>query len=131
MDANVMDGIVYIVQDPPFVRRPGKAAMTKDLSSAQRYGKLVKILEPGRQSSMEPGRCLMELVKALREFDPINDFLCFPGGDPMSLALAFVALEYNGIREFQYLRWERERDLNGERMTGAGFYVPVKVSLKI
>ncbi len=49
----------------------------------------------------------------------------------MSLGLAMIALEYIGVRSFQYLRWERERDLDGERIQGAGFYVPVKVNMAV
>ncbi len=80
---------------------------------------------------MEPGPCLQALNRGLRSFDPTKDYLVFPGGDPMSLGLAMIALQYNGVKSFQFLRWERERSIDGERLAGAGFYVPVRVSLVV
>lgn len=124
--------IVYLTQEPGVTYRPaaggGREAVSKDLSSAQRYGTLQTVLPDGTRPSYAPGPTLMKLAKGLRNFRE-EDFLCAPGGDPLGLALALLALRYNGVREVQYLRWERERSIDGARQAGAGYYVPVRLSL--
>jgi hypothetical protein len=120
-------GVVFIPQEAPVGYRDN-VATTKDLSSAARYGRLHPILSMNERASMTPGPCLFKLSKELRDFDPANDFVCYAGGDPMSLALAFMVLKDLGLREVRFLRWERERDTKGKRTAG-GFYVPVKIKL--
>jgi hypothetical protein len=120
---------VFVVQEPPPMRRGG-AMVHKDLSSAQRYGRLVTILSSQDQPSLTPGPMLHKLSKALRDFDPSLDFVCFAGGDPMSLALALVALKDLNLRDVQVLRWDRERDTSGERMNG-GYYVNISTPLRL
>ena len=124
------DGTVYIVQSPPIQIRPGHPPRVRDLSSAQRYGKLMPVLEEFEQPSLHPGPSLHKMNRALRSFDPTKDFLCYAGGDPMSIALALVALRNLGLREVQMLRWDRERDTEGVRTKG-GYYMPVTTPLMI
>ena len=113
---------VYLVQEP-------RAA--KDLSSAQRYGTLQPILGAGDDVGLTPGPALHKLARALRRFAG-DDYLCAAGGDPLGLALALVALRNETpLREVQFLRWERERDIHGRRLQGVGFYVPTKVQLYV
>lgn len=123
-------GTVYIVQEPPPVRNvhTGKSIM-KDLSSAQRYGRLMMLLGSSDQASLTPGPCLFQLQKGLRDFNPNEDYVCFAGGDPMSLALAMLVLRDYGFKEVQTLRWDRERGVDGERKPG-GFYSPVTTPLR-
>lgn len=123
------EGTVYVVQEPPPFRRGGRL-VAKDLSSAQRYGKLVTILANDDQPSLTPGPALHELSKALRQFNPSTDYLCWAGGDPMSMALAIVALKEQGVHYVPTLRWERERDNDGQRTRG-GFYVPIEVPTRL
>lgn len=120
---------VYLVQDPPPVYRRGKP-ITKDLSSAQRYGKLMPILESDDQPSLTPGPMLHRMRKALTRFDPTCDYICYAGGDPMALALAMLVLAGMGLKEVPTLRWDRERDTAGTRKAG-GFYVPVNVPTRL
>lgn len=123
------DRTVFIVQEPPPVYRHGKT-ITKDLSSAQRYGRLEPILAPDEQASLTPGPCLHKLCKGLRGFNPTKDYICFAGGDPAGYALALIALRENGIREVSALRWDRERATDGTRTVG-GYYVPVAMKLHL
>jgi hypothetical protein len=120
------EGVVYLVQQPPPVRRGSGPPKHKDLSSAQRYGVLRPILSDSDQASATPGPALHQMMRELKSFDPAKDFICYAGGDPMSLAVAAMALANMNIREFTMLRWERERSTDGVRKPG-GFYVPIKV----
>ncbi len=122
---------VYIVQQPrPFYDRVTGVMVPKDMSSAQRYGKIVHVLEADEQPSITPGPSLFNLQKKLRDFNPELDYICYAGGDPMSLALALVVLKEFNHREVQTLRWDRERSTDGQRMAG-GFYVPVLTPLRL
>lgn len=123
-------GNVYVVQEPPPIwnRQTGKSVL-KDLSSAQRYGRLMTVLGSSDQPSLTPGPCLFQLQKGLREFNPSDDYICFAGGDPMSLALALLVIRDFGIKEVKTLRWDRERTTSGERKTG-GFYTPISTPLR-
>ncbi len=123
MDAQANTGVVYLVQHPPAMMRNG-VPIEKDLSSAQRYGKVLHILGPRDQASLAPGPCLFKIKKTLRDFNPETDFLCYAGGDPHTLLLVGFALRDLNIRDARFLRWERERDTEGRRKPG-GFYVPV------
>lgn len=126
----VEDGTVYVVQQPPpFRDRSTGTTVHKDMSSAQRYGKIVQLLEAADQPSLTPGPSLYTLQKKLRDFNPERDYICYAGGDPMSLALALVVLKDLNLREVQVLRWDRERSTDGQRLTG-GFYVPITTPLR-
>lgn len=116
------DPTVYVVQEP---------AAGRDFSSAQRYGKLVSVLTSREHASLTPGPALHKMSKCLRDFNPHKDYICFPGGDPMALALAMLALRDMGFKEVQFLRWERERSIDGERKPGSGFYINVSVPLRL
>lgn len=125
------EGTVFVVQQPPpFKDRNTGAIVLKDMSSAQRYGKIIQLLESGEQPSLTPGPSLFTLQKKLRDFNPTKDYICYAGGDPMSLALALLVLRDFNFREVQALRWDRERSTSGERLPG-GFYVPVTVPLRV
>lgn len=120
---------VFLVQEPRSLHRNG-TVVPRDLSSAQRYGKIIPVLSQGEQPSLTPGPCLHKMLRELREFDTENDFLCYAGGDPMSLGLALLALRENGRKEVSVLRWDRERDTSGNKTQG-GYYVPIRVPLYI
>jgi hypothetical protein len=122
------EGTVYLVQEPPPIRTSG-GLITKDLSSAHRYGKLLTILTAQDQASLTPGPILNKLTRELHEFNPRTDFICFAGGDPMSLALALLALRNMNYSEVQTLRWDRARSIDGRREPG-GYYVNVNTPLR-
>lgn len=122
--------IVFIVQEPPVSRGPTGPAV-RDMSSAQRYGRLQTILDStDNPASYAPGPCLNKLSRELRAFAAARDYLCFAGGDSMALALAMLALRDHGHDKIMYLRWERERDTSGVRKPGAGFYVAANIPLR-
>lgn len=124
------DSIVYVVQEPPPVYRTGRPPIFKDLSSAQRYGRIEYVLDQSDQPSLTPGPCLHKVSRVLRTFNPTNDYLCYAGGDPLSIAFAMIALKEMNFAEVSLLRWDRERDTDGVRTYG-GFYTPVSVKLRL
>lgn len=99
----------------------------RDYSSASRYGTLRVLLGDKFRPSLAPGPALHKLRSDLRTATD-KDFFLHIGGDYMAGVLLGVVLRELGFRSFQFLRWEKERDLNGER-TGKGFYVPVEINL--
>lgn len=109
---------VFVVQDSG-----------RDWSSASRYGALVFLLAPREQPSLNPTGALMKIRKGLRDFRQ-EDYITFAGGDPLGGIFAGLALGELGFSSIQLLRWERERSLDGQRIQGAGYYVPVNVQLR-
>lgn len=98
-----------------------------DLSSAQRYGKVVTILDATDIPGRAPGPALFKLRKALKEYHP-QDYVAYALSDPASLFLAgMVFARENLMREpVNWLRWDRERSPSGERLVG-GFYTPTPI----
>jgi hypothetical protein len=121
---------VFVVQEPPAsYNRVTGGYVAKDLSSAQRYGKLIPILAQAQHASLTPGPSLFQMQKSLREFSPEFDYICYAGGDPMALALALLTLRDMGFQEVNVLRWDKERDTDGNRKAG-GYYTPVRTPLR-
>lgn len=98
-----------------------------DLSSAQRYGTVMPILTPQDHPGRMPGPALFKLKKALKDYHP-DDYIAYGLADPAGLFLAgMVFARENMMKEpINWLRWERERDTEGERTKG-GFYTPTKI----
>jgi hypothetical protein len=108
---------VLVVQPP---------TRSKDLSSAQRYGVIEYIFDDPRfQAGEQPGVAQEKIRKALQDFDPDTDYVLFLGGDPIGAILLGQQLStvHRG-KTIKALRWERERDINGKRLIGVGYYVP-------
>lgn len=111
---------VYVVQ--PSIR-------SRDLSSAQRYGAIHYLIEDPRfQSSLQPGVARRRMEEGLKDFRPEHDYVLFLGGDPLgAVVLGIVLGEMFPGKKISALRYERERDLSGNRQEGAGFYVPASL----
>lgn len=119
---------IFLVQQPPPTYRRGHPPVTKDLSSAQKYGTIIPVLAEGEQPSSTPAACMNRIYDVVNTFDEKTDYVCFAGGDPMSLALTLLVLADIGVESAKVLRWERERNFEGSR-TGGGFYLPVETPL--
>lgn len=115
------EAVVYIVQEPPVSHRDG-VQISKDLTSAQRYGIIKCILTQQEIASRAPGPYYNKMLRELQDFNPDRDYICFAGGDPVALSLAVLALRNLNFREVKFLRWERDRPVNGDRT--AGYYIP-------
>ena len=103
---------------------------SRDLSSANRFGDVETILGAKDNPMLSPGPVLHKLKQALRNFTP-DDMIFAAGGDHLSLGLALCVLKDMGFKEVQYLRWERERDINGQRKRGVGYYVKAPLPLRV
>lgn len=100
----------------------------RDLSSAQRYGTLRPLLTRSDKPGTAPGPCLWKIYQTLSKEYSNGDYLCVPGGDPLAAVLVGAAIGSLGLDEINMLRYERSRDLEGNR-TKVGFYVPVSCKL--
>jgi hypothetical protein len=111
---------VYIIQEPRRVR---------DLSSATDYGEVKYLLDTVDNPSSLPGPCLRKITVGLKDFMPGTDYIGYAGGDPAALLLVGGALADLGVDSYQYLRWDRIRNANGDR-PGGGVYVPVRFPIR-
>ena len=114
------NGKVYILQKP---------FRDRDFSSAARYGAIDYIFESGESPSLTTPKAIFKIRTKLKDFNSDEDYLVASGGDPIVPLLVGSILQTLGIKEYSFLRWERERDLNN-KLTSAGFYVPVSVNLR-
>lgn len=110
---------VYILQEP---------TSEKDLTSAAQYGALKPILSSEDNPSKNVMFSMNKLYNALCNYNPEEDYICCPGGDPIVPLLAGATIERIGLEEVNYLVWNRDRDPSGVRK-GTGFYVPKKIQI--
>ena len=110
---------VWVVQEPV---RP------VDLSSAERLGPLAFILGGRASPSLTPGIAARKVFAALEVFSPAEDALMAVGGDPLGILLVGQGLAYwrHDESPITWLRWDRDRDLDGRRLT-TGRYVPIVI----
>ena len=111
---------VFIIQQP---------LQSKDYSSAQRYGTLHFLLNGEHSPSQRPSDCILRIGKTLREeFDYQRDYITWSGGDPLANLMAGIVIGVLRVPKIKFLRWERERSIDGARMSGnSGFYTPVEI----
>lgn len=114
-----MNPIVYLIQEP---------TSDKDLSSAAKYGKIVPLIGSDERPSTNIQFTINKLISILQNFNAEEDYICFAGGDPVIPMLIGVVMERLNFDEFNYLVWNRSRNIDGCR-TGAGFYVPKKMTI--
>lgn len=84
----------------------------------------------GDRPSLLPIPHLLKARKVLHDFDENKDYILWAGGDPISPFLIGSALRELPISKYTYLRWEKERGLDGRRNPNVGFYVPVTVRVR-
>lgn len=107
---------VFLLQSPP---------LSRDISSASKYGTVMPIFTSEETPSATPLAGQQRLLDALTDFNPDLDYVCFAGGDPYVPFLAAAVLWQLGHDSVSMLRWDRQRDADGRR-TGGGGYVPVE-----
>lgn len=101
-----------------------------DMSSAQRYGTVIPILTRLDVPGQAPGPCLFKLKHALRDYHP-DDYVTYALSDPAAPFLAGMVFANEGLlREpVNWLRWDRERDINSQRTKG-GYYIASKIEYR-
>lgn len=98
----------------------------RDYSSANRFGAIHFLLEKDESVLQTPGPIFFKLKKILREFKP-DDYLVFAGGDPWAIGMVFAILKDYHFKEVNVLRWNRNRCLDGNVVSG--FYTPIKMKI--
>lgn len=96
-----------------------------DVTPAQAYGEIEFLLTPGDRTSLNPDLVNKKLKKGLESFNPLEDYILWSGGDPLSLLLTGAALTEMGVDKYRYLRYEKP---DARRAKSAPFYVPVTVT---
>lgn len=105
---------VYVIQKP---------FKDLDLSTACVYGELDYIFDATETPSLSPAHAMHKAYSKLKAYNH-SDYLLSVGGDPAGIIICAAILSYKQIFKVNYLRWERERDVHGQRMQN-GYYVPV------
>ncbi len=98
-----------------------------DLSSAQRYGTVMPILSADDHPGRMPGPAIFKIRKALKGYHP-DDYVAYGLADPAAPFLAGMVFARENLlhQPVNWLRWERNRDTEGER-TKSGFYTPTPI----
>jgi hypothetical protein len=100
-----------------------------DVSPASVYGEIRFVLSAGDRTSANPELSAEKLRRALADFNHLQDFIVWSGGDPLSCLLAGSVLYELGVRKFRFLRFEKNRATKpGQPVTG--YYSPVEVRLE-
>ena len=89
---------VYVIQEMPY----------KDVLSAEEYGELKSVIEPGFQLLLSPDPVTEKIKNVLKDFND-NDYLLLIG-DPSLIGIACaVACDIN-MGRFKVLKWDRRRE---------------------
>jgi hypothetical protein len=100
-----------------------------DVSPAAVYGEIQFVLSTGDRTCANPELSMHRLRQAFADFDPMHDYILWAGGDPLSAIVAGMVMIDMKIRQFRYLRFEKNRNTKpGQPVTG--FYSPVEVRLE-
>ena len=99
---------VYVIQEMPY----------KDILSAEAYGELVSIIEPGYQLYISPEPIVEKVRVALKNFND-EDYLLLIG-DPSIIGIACaIACDIN-MGKLKVLKWDRRRER----------YYPIEFNIK-
>ena len=99
---------VYVIQEMPY----------KDILSAEEYGELVSIIEPGYQLYISPEPIVEKVRVALKNFND-EDYLLLIG-DPSIIGIACaIACDIN-MGKLKVLKWDRRRER----------YYPIEFNIK-
>lgn len=102
--------VVYVVQMP--AKRTGPATWEDkyDLSPAEAYGELKRLLPYGNLSR-SPGKlnkAFSDVFEQLQSFNPAEDYI-LPLGDPIACSLTFICLQ-NIIGPVRVLKYDRRKN---------------------
>tara|TARA_R110000803_G_scaffold24702_8_gene59346 strand:- start:349 stop:690 length:342 start_codon:yes stop_codon:yes gene_type:complete len=89
---------VYVIQEMPY----------KDVLSAEEYGDLKSVIEPGYQLVLSPDPITQKIKNVLKDFND-NDYLLLIG-DPSIIGLACAVASDINMGRFKVLKWDRKRE---------------------
>lgn len=118
---------VYIPQEP----KPNRQNWVPDFSSALQYGEIAFVFESHEKVYAIPAPSLFKARRLLENFNYKEDYiLIHTAGDPMAQIVVDMVLRELDPEYINFLYWDRKREPDGTRKTGAGFYVPKTLKLK-
>jgi hypothetical protein len=89
---------VYVIQEMPY----------KDILSAEEYGELVSIIEPGYQLYISPEPIVEKVRSVLKNFND-DDYLLLIG-DPSIIGVACAVASDINMGKLKVLKWDRRRE---------------------
>ena len=89
---------VYVIQEMPY----------KDVLSAEEYGDLKAVVDPGLQLLLSPNPITEKIKKVLKDFND-NDYLLLIG-DPSIIGIACAVASDINMGRFKVLKWDRRRE---------------------
>ena len=89
---------VYVIQEMPY----------KDILSAEKYGELKSIIDPGYQLYLSPGPIVSKMRRILKNFND-DDYLLLIG-DPSIIGVACSVASDINMGRFKVLKWDRRRE---------------------
>ena len=95
---------------------------------SKRTEKIVPILTANDIPGQSPGPAINKMRKALRDYHP-SDYIVYALADPAAAFLAGIVFAKENLMHepINWLRWDRERAIDGERTKG-GFYTPTQIN---
>lgn len=96
---------VFVVQVPAFRGPDGTWVEKYDLSAAEAFGGLIRVLPFGNVPS-DPGPTRSALFSVFSVFDPDEDYVLLLG-DPVAIAQAVAVVLQFHRRPFRVLKWDR------------------------
>ena len=89
---------VYVIQEMPY----------KDILSAEKYGELKSIVEPGLNIYFSPAPIVTKMRRVLKNFND-DDYLLLIG-DPSIIGVACSVASDINMGRFKVLKWDRRRE---------------------
>ena len=89
---------VYVIQEMPY----------KDILSAEKYGELKPIVEPGLNIYFSPAPIVSKMRQVLKNFND-DDYLLLIG-DPSIIGVACSVASDINMGRYKVLKWDRRRE---------------------
>lgn len=122
--------VVYLIAQPSISRKKKPINITP----LYEHGEVRLVLPQGDSPTFSPKKCCELMHDRLfpeegQQYDPDIDYLVWAGGDTLAALFAGMLLAELEIWRFKWLRYERARLSNGDRVDEGAAYVPVTIDL--
>lgn len=122
--------VVYLIAQPSISRKKKPINITP----LYEHGEVRLVLPQGDSPTFSPKKCCELMHDRLfpeegQQYDPDIDYLVWAGGDTLAALFAGMLLAELEIWCFKWLRYERARLSNGDRVDEGAAYVPVTIDL--
>ena len=105
----------------PIVWAPQPSWTSIEFANLESYGNISTILHRSSVPGQTPETSYRNMMEALRDYR-IDDYVTSFPADPAGPFLLGIGLALKGVREFNWLRYERPLGPEGERLRGEGAY---------